>query len=105
MRSGHRAQIRLPGMRGDLRVLGLVRIGDMVRSVLMFTWQTAGGGGSGQELDSCGMPWDGCGDGVILAQNWSNTGRSPGCCLMGTLFNPHDTMKGVQLLSQLYRRR
>lgn len=44
MRSGHRAQIRLPGMRGDLRVLGLVRIGDMVRSVLMFTWQTVGGG-------------------------------------------------------------
>lgn len=59
MRSGHRAQIRLPGMRGDLRVLGLVRIGDMVRSVLMFTWQTVGGGGgSGQELDRL---WDALG--------------------------------------------
>lgn len=58
MRSGNRVGIRLLGMRGDLRVLGLVRIGDMVRSVLMFTWQIGRDPGiltgAGQVLDAPG---------------------------------------------------
>lgn len=75
MRSGNRVRIRLLGMKGDPRVLGLVRLGDMVRSVLIFSWQIGSDPriltGVGQALR---CPWMAPGEGVILAQTWCSTG-------------------------------